>query len=142
MSIASWIRRVAVVLWTFPTTSVAIPLLFANGLCGGRSRIVQGVLEAHGPFLRFLLQRCTPLKGGASAMTLGHVVIGCDADTLARTRAHERVHVRQAERWGPLFFPAYGVASLIAWRRGENVYLDNRFEREAYEQTSIDPPNR
>ena len=43
------------------------------------------------------------------------------------------VHVRQCERWGPLFLPAYGVASLVAWARGKRPYLDNRFEREAYD---------
>jgi hypothetical protein len=41
--------------------------------------------------------------------------------------------VRQAEKWGPLFFPAYGVASLIAIARGRHFYRDNVFEREAYE---------
>jgi hypothetical protein len=32
-------------------------------------------------------------------MTLGHVVIARDQDLLDLTRAHERVHVRQCERW-------------------------------------------
>jgi hypothetical protein len=40
--------------------------------------------------------------------------------------------VRQCERWGPFFLPAYGVASLIALVRRKNPYLDNAFEREAY----------
>ena len=61
-----------------------------------------------------------------------HVVLGLDGPTLDRTRAHERVHVRQCERWGPLFLPAYGLASLLAWWRGHDAYRENRFEREAY----------
>ena len=65
-------------------------------------------------------------------MTLGHVVLGRSLGALDDTRAHERVHVRQCERWGPLFLPAYGLASLAAALRGRNAYLDNRFEREAY----------
>jgi hypothetical protein len=66
-------------------------------------------------------------------MTLGHVVLGQDLFLLDATRAHERVHVRQAERWGPLFLPAYVIASVAALLRGGNPYRDNAFEREAYE---------
>jgi hypothetical protein len=80
------------------------------------------------------LRRFTLLPGGASAMTLGHVVLARDPCLADLTRAHERIHVRQAERWGPLFLPAYGVASLIALLRGRRPYRDNRFEREAYAQ--------
>jgi hypothetical protein len=43
-------------------------------------------------------------------MTFGHVVVGASAKALDDTRTHERVHIRQYERWGPLFVPAY-VAS-------------------------------
>ena len=45
-------------------------------------------------------------------MTLGHVVLGRSAAALAETRAHERVHVTQCERWGPFFVPAYAASSL------------------------------
>ena len=78
------------------------------------------------------LRRCTPLRGGASAMTLGHVVIGRSKDLLDFTRSHERVHVRQAERWGPLFIPAYLLMSAVVFLRGGRAYEDNPFEREAY----------
>lgn len=64
-------------------------------------------------------------------MTLGHVVLGCNAQTLQITRRHERVHVAQCERWGPLFIPAYLFASLLALLRGRHPYRDNHFEREA-----------
>jgi hypothetical protein len=103
-------------------------------LIKGRVRLVQGVLELHGPFISFFLRRCTLLKGGASAMTLGHVVIACNQLCLDQTRDHERIHVKQAERWGPLFLPAYLGASLIIWIKGGNAYLDNPFEREAYQR--------
>ena len=99
---------------------------------GGRARVVDGVLEVHGGLLKFLLSRCTPLRGGASAMTLGHVVIARDAELMEATRRHERVHVRQCERWGPFFLPAYFLASLVALMRGKRPYMDNVFEREAY----------
>jgi hypothetical protein len=42
------------------------------------------------------------------------------------------VHVRQYERWGPLFIPAYFAASGWAWWKGGHAYLDNPFEVEAY----------
>lgn len=72
-----------------------------------------------------------PWGHGADAMTLGHVVIGRDAMALEGTRAHERVHVRQYERWGPFFVPAYFLAGAWALLRGGHPYFDNRFEREA-----------
>ena len=109
-------------------------LTFALASMAGRVHydIVAGVLEIHGGLITWFLTRCTPLRGGASAMTLGHVVLGRDERLLELTREHERVHVRQCERWGPLFIPAYLAASaLVALRRGR-PYEDNPFEREAF----------
>jgi len=103
-------------------------------LTGGSFDVVAGVIEIHGGFVRWMLRHCTLLRGGASAMTLGHVVLAQDAMLAKLTRHHERVHVRQAERWGPLFVPAYLIGSLVALLRGQRAYLDNPFEREAYEQ--------
>ena len=45
---------------------------------------------------------------------------------------HEMVHVRQYERWGPFFIPAYLACSLGLWLAGKDAYRDNPFEREAY----------
>lgn len=64
------------------------------------------------------------------AATLGHVVL-CVEEIDADTFEHELVHVGQYERWGPLFLPAYGVASLLARLRGGHHYRDNPFEVEA-----------
>jgi len=63
----------------------------------------------------------------------GRLECGRDREALAWSRAHERVHVKQAERWGPLFLPAYGVGSIIALLRGGRAYRDNPFEKEAYD---------
>jgi hypothetical protein len=106
-------------------------IVLAALVSGGRASRVAGVIEAHGGVIDPMLRRFVPLRGGASAMALGHVVVGRNAGCLERTRAHERAHVRQAERWGPLFVPAYFVASLVAAARGGHYYRDNRFEREA-----------
>ena len=115
-----------------PNTLVG--LLFAPLvlLTGGRVRVERGVVELHGGFARFFLRRCLMIN--ASALTLGHVILGQDRDCLDCARDHEHVHVRQYERWGPLFLPAYFLSSYLAWRRGEHFYLGNRFEREAYRQ--------
>jgi hypothetical protein len=107
-------------------------LLGLLALPGGRWRRVDGVLEASGGWLPPLL-RLAPLGGGADAVTLGHVVLGRDEAALARTRAHERVHVRQAERWGPFFVPAYLVIAAWLVVRRRRPYLDHPFEREARE---------
>jgi tetratricopeptide (TPR) repeat protein len=52
-------------------------------------------------------------------------------------REHERVHVRQYERWGPLFIPLYLAAAAIAWWKGLDPYRDNPFEREAFERDDM-----
>ncbi len=117
--------------WALPTTVVGLALVAVAVTTGARAALVEGVLEAHGGLLDPFLRRGVPLRGGASAMTLGHVVVGRDPDALARTRLHERVHVRQAERWGPFFVPAYVLASVICSARGGHYYRDNRFERDA-----------
>lgn len=97
----------------------------------GRVQRTGRVIEFHGPILAWLLQN-VPIQGGASAMTLGHVVIAVDETQLVRTRAHELVHVGQYERWGLFFVPAYFAFALVVLLRGHDPYLDNPFEREAY----------
>ena len=94
-------------------------------------RVVQGATEIHGGAVRRLLRHATLLKSGASALTLGHVVLGLDPPTPDRAHAHEHIHVRQCERWGPFVIPAYLLASLWLLVRGRRPYLDNPFEREA-----------
>lgn len=117
--------------WSLPNSALGAVLVAAALATGGRAAVVDGVLEAHGGVLVVILRRLVPLRGGASAMTLGHVVVARDAACLERTRTHERAHVRQSEQWGPFFLPAYFAASLAVAFRGRHYYLDNPFEREA-----------
>ena len=115
--------------WAAPTTSVG---LLAGGLTllsGGRAQVRRGAIEFHGGFSRWLGQRW-----GFAAMTLGHVIVGRDGDSLDCYRDHEHVHVRQGERWGPFCLPAYLLASVWVWTRGRRAYRDNPFEREAYDE--------
>jgi len=118
----------AVYLWAAPTTAVG---LMAGGLAlasGGRVQVERGALEFHGGFARWMLERRVVR---ASAMTLGHVILGRDLRCLESCRDHEQAHVRQVERWGGLFLPAYVFASFWAWSRGRHYYLDNWFEVDA-----------
>lgn len=128
------LRRAVAYLWAFPATVVGLVFLpLAAPFGAGRVRWHSGVLELHGRAMAWFLKHLVPLAGGASAMTFGHVVIGRDARSLERSRFHERVHVRQYERWGLLFYPAYLSASLWLLIKGGDAYLENPFEREAYD---------
>jgi hypothetical protein len=95
------------------------------GLVGGlttRSRPVRwrGVLlfeDASAGLARFLRWR------GFTAITLGHVIVA-NRPLSDRLLAHELEHVAQHERWGPLYYPAYLLGSVLGYRR-------NPFERAA-----------
>ena len=124
-------------LWVLPNTLLGLFLLpFALFSRDGRLTVHQGVLELEGAGIRWLLTQGTPFAGGALAVTLGHVVIGQNAAALDRCREHERVHVRQYEKWGPAFLPAYFLASLFVWLQGKDPYRDNPFEKEAFNQSA------
>ena len=58
-------------------------------------------------------------------------MLGTTARQLETSRFHERVHVMQYERWGPVFPLAYVASSLSALLHGQNPYHGNRFEKEA-----------
>lgn len=126
-----FISRLPAYLWPLPYTlgGITIGLLLA-----GRFRQIDGVVEIHGPLIAALLARfpITPM-----AVTIGHVVFGRSELALNITRDHERVHVRQYQRWGPAFVPAYLGASAVLYLRGRDPYRDNPFEVEAY---AIDSP--
>jgi hypothetical protein len=129
--IRTWLRRV----WAGPTSLFGLllaPLALAGGARRrGRVRVVGGVVEASGGLLAPLLSRGNPWFP-IQAITLGHVVLGVSAEVLDRCRAHERVHVRQYETWGPLFPLLYLASSAAALRRGGEAYGGNAFEREAF----------
>lgn len=131
MSRARWLSLALLYLWVFPTSLVGLLAAAFGRLGGARASVESGVLEVHGPGIRRLLG-ALPVGFRIQAITLGHVVLGRDPECLDRTRAHERVHVEQCQRWGPLFIPAYLLAGAFAWLRGGDAYRDNSFERQAY----------
>jgi hypothetical protein len=118
-------------LWAFPATSLGLLVAAACLASRGTVRRHDGALEVRGGWATLALERWIPLKGGAEALTLGHVIVGRSEEALRKFAGHERVHIRQYERWGPFFLPAYACAGLWAWTRGGHPYRDNRFEREA-----------
>lgn len=64
------------------------------------------------------------------AQTLGHYVFSLGR-VPGHTLAHECEHIRQWERFGPLFLPLYFGSSAAAFFRGRRPYWDNAFEAAA-----------
>lgn len=120
-------------LWAFPVSVVGLLLALVARLSGGSLQRIDGVLEVSGGWPAKLLCSGFPFCGPAAAITIGHVVIGVSIDALNAARTHERVHVRQYERWGILFLLLYPLAGVYAWIKGGNPYWDNIFERQARE---------
>lgn len=122
-----WLRY----LWPLPVTLLGMLVVLISRSSGGVVQRVDGVLESAGGWPARVLQWGFPFSGAVAAITLGHVVLGVSLDALAATRAHERAHVRQFERWGILMLVLYPLAGLAAWLRGGHPYRDNVFECEA-----------
>ena len=127
------IPRFLVVAWASPYSLIGVLLGLGGLASGGAGQLRDGVLEFHGPLIAWLLDRL-PLEG-VQAMTLGHTVIARHQAALDITRAHERIHVRQFERWGCLMGPAYLACSVALWLQGRDAYRENPFERDAYDNS-------
>jgi hypothetical protein len=125
------IFRILRYVWAAPATTVGLAVAAAAVCAGAKPRMVRGVIEVAdgklGTFMQFV-----PGVFRFEAITFGHVVLGRDHAALACLREHERVHVRQYERWGPFFFPLYAGSSLWQLLCGRDPYLHNAFEIEAY----------
>jgi hypothetical protein len=117
-------------LWAAPATMVGLGLAAVARILGARAAVRDGALEVGGGRLVKVLHRL-PKTFHFGAITFGHVIVGVDQAALDRSRAHEHVHVRQYERLGILFFPAYLGSSLRQLFSGRHPYADNRFEKEA-----------
>jgi hypothetical protein len=126
-------RQLAAYAWASPNSAIGLALGALALLFGAHLRAVQGALEFSGGILGRMIAspaaHC-PFR----AITFGHVILGTDEATLDCARAHEQVHVRQYEQWGPLFLPAYVASSAWQLLCGRRCYRDNWFERQAYER--------
>ena len=120
--------RAAAVVWAGPNSIIGLLLAPLGFLPGGSIRLRDGVLECVvGSLPRFL--RAVGDRGGIEAFALGHVVVAGSAALMSKSREHERVHVRQYERYGPFFLPLYVLSSVLALARRDHPYDHNRFER-------------
>ena len=118
------------VVWASPYSCFGLCVGVMGCLTGGQVHREGCALEFHGGAVNYFIKHvCGPW---VSAITFGHTILGKNAEILAACREHEWVHVRQYQRWGPLFGPAYLLSSVIVWSQGKRAYRDNHFEREAY----------
>lgn len=74
------------------------------------------------------------------AQTLGHYVLARSSID-PETMAHECEHIRQWQRLGPFYLPAYFGSSAIAFLRGQKPYWDNAFESAARRRAMLESPN-
>jgi len=113
--------RLAASAWAGPLT--VIGLLIA--LVAGRPPVWDDELDCfvaagmRGPTSRLLRLL------GADANTIGQIVLASPAEPSRILLAHESIHARQAERFGPLLLPTY------LWLGARYGYRDNPFERAA-----------
>ena len=127
------LKKVFAVIWASPYSLLGLTIGLLGMLGGGRGRLRDGAIEFYGGGTQWFVRRLPPGIHTAG-FTLGHVILGQTTEGLDYAAAHERVHVRQFERWGPLMGPAYLLASAWMWWVGRDYYRDNPFEVEAYRE--------
>lgn len=120
----------ATLVWASPYTCLGLLVGIIGCLTGGKMQRKGLAIEFYGgavdAFLRIFCGHWV------SAITFGNTILGRSPELLAHCREHEWVHVRQYQRWGPFFGPAYVLSSILVWLQGKRAYRDNYFEREAY----------
>ena len=123
-------RGIASLLWASPCSTVGVLLASIPLLAGGQVKWSAGALEVtyrESEASCGRLARKLPFRG----IVFGHVILAVTRSEMLSIGPHERVHVQQYERWGPLFFFAYGVSSIWQVLRGRSAYWDNHFEVQA-----------
>jgi hypothetical protein len=115
------IGRAAAMVWAAPLTVVGLLMAAAAGRRPRwspehRCWVVDAVRGPSGVALRTV---------GAEANAIGQIVLSRSGTSTPSLLAHEAVHVRQAERLGPLLFPLY------LWLGARFGYRDHPLERAA-----------
>lgn len=116
------LRQISAFLWAAPNTILGIGLGFL--LFDRPKRLHQAVIFEGSALLQYL-------GVPPAAITLGHVILAT-RHMPPQILAHELIHVRQYECWGPLLIPAWLVGLLVGAVRTRQPYLGNPFEREAF----------
>ena len=103
--------KIEKLLWAAPCSAVGLLFAAISLSLGGKGVWRHGALE--------VTYRRNQASWGKLAHALpfrdivfGHVILAVTEEELFRIGPHERVHVEQYERWGPLFFLAYPLSSL------------------------------
>jgi hypothetical protein len=123
--------RLLAYLWAAPNTALGMAMGLTMLCFGGQLQFLRGAAEFSGGLMGRLIT-ALPASLRFDAMTLGHVILGVSQAEVSAARQHEHVHVRQYERWGIFFLPAYVLSSVWQIARGRRAYRDNFFERQAY----------
>jgi hypothetical protein len=122
--------RVLSAIWVLPVALLGCAGVMAFVLLGWAQPVIsEGALDvvATGPLALWMADRHW------GAFTFGPCIWYWTEASAAseHTRCHEREHVRQYLRWGPLMLIAYPIASVWVALRGGDFYRDNTFERAA-----------
>ena len=123
------------ILWAAPWSLLGLLIGVLGLLSGGHVQRKHRTVEFWGGCLPAILS-IFPFYSGSPVATFGSVVVGRSDRYLDACRKHQMIHVRQYERWGLLFVPAYLACSLALWFRGKRPYYDNPFERSAFQQSA------
>ena len=130
--VVSVVRKLAAYAWAGPNSLVGLAAGLVILVFGGAARRIQGAIEFSGGTIgAAFASRVRRFR--FKAITFGHVILGTSEGELAAAREHEHVHVRQYERWGPFFLPAYVASSAWQLISGGHFYRDNYFERQAFD---------
>jgi len=132
------LRVLARYVWASPNTLLGLGIGAIAVALGARLHAVAGNLEIGGGLLGRGVARL-PAALRFSAITFGHVILATSRDVLPTLRDHECVHVRQYERWGILFIPAYLASSLWQLLHGRSPYWANHFEKQAFSAAPDEP---
>ncbi len=122
-------------LWAAPCSAVGLLLAVIPLALGGKAVWRRGALEVtyrQNQAGCGKLAQALPFRG----IVFGHVILAVTDEDLCRIGPHERVHVEQYERWGPIFFLAYGLSSLWQLFHGRSPYWYNYFEIQARQRSS------
>jgi hypothetical protein len=122
-------------IWASPCSAVGVLLAGIPLALGGEAKWSSGALEV--TYRRSLascgkLANQLPFRG----IVFGHVILAVAGEELRTIGPHERAHVEQYERWGPLFLLAYAGSSAWQLVNGRGPYWYNYFEVQAREQST------
>lgn len=133
--------KVAKLLWAAPCSAIGLAFAAIALLAGGKARWSAGALEVtlrQNHEMCGKLARALPFRG----IVFGHVILAVTSEELLAIGPHERVHVAQYERWGPVFFVAYAASGLWQLLHARSPYWYNHFEIQARELTGNTHDNR